>query len=458
MAHPLTLGKYTIEGVLGSGAMGMVYKATDPVIQRPVALKTIHKSLVDGDDAVASMAARFRNEAKAAGRMSHPGIVQIYEYGEDGDTAFIAMEFIEGQDLSKVLATTPALPEPALLQIMDHLLAALDYAHQRGVWHRDIKPANLILTQSGHIKIADFGIARIRDASLTQVTSTIGTHGYMAPEQYTGQDIDHRVDIFASGVLLYRLLTGQAPFAGSPEQTMYKVLHEAPPPPSSHTQIPRSLQLDAVVAKALAKDAAQRYATAGAFREALQRHASQATPNTAAPLDDATIVIGSPAPITFAAFDTEMLNHVEKSLASFVGPLAKLLVKQAATANTDFHALLEAVAQHVSPDEERARFLAKVMGVGSSATPVPTTARATTVVQLSEGLVAHATRVLTSHMGPIARVVIKKALAQSRNADQFFESLIALSADGVDRDKLRAELRQGTQGTSGLSGPSGTST
>ncbi|HYR24478.1 MAG TPA: hypothetical protein VEQ09_01510, partial [Aquabacterium sp.] len=122
------------------------------------------------------------------------------------------------------------------------------------------------------------------------------------------------------------------------------------------------------------------------------------------------------------------------------------------------HALLEAVAQHVSPDEERARFLAKVMGGGSSATPVPTTARATTVVQLSEGLVAHATRVLTSHMGPIARVVIKKALAQSRNADQFFESLIALSADGVDRDKLRAELRQGTQGTSGLSGPSGTST
>ena len=132
--------------------MGMVYKAIAPLIQRPVVLKTIHRSLVGDDDAMSGMAARFRNEAKAAGRMLHPGIVAIYEYGEDADTAFIAMEYVEGQDLSKVLNSTPHLPESMLIQIMDHLLAVLDYAHQQGVWHRDIKPANLILTRNGQLK------------------------------------------------------------------------------------------------------------------------------------------------------------------------------------------------------------------------------------------------------------------------------------------------------------------
>lgn len=442
MAHPTQLGKYSIEGVIGSGAMGMVYKATDPVIQRPVALKTIHRSLVGDDDAMSGMAARFRNEAKAAGRMLHPGIVAIYEYGEDADTAFIAMEYVEGQDLSKVLQSTPHLPETMIIQIMDHLLAALDYAHQQGVWHRDIKPANLILTRSGQLKIADFGIARIRDAGLTQVTSTIGTHGFMAPEQYKGDDIDHRVDIFASGVLLYRLLTGHMPYAGSQEQIMYKVLHEAVPAASTQTDTTRTLQLDSVIAKAMAKDVRQRFNSAGDFREAMLLHAGKALPNKASLNDDETIVIGATAAIPAAVFDAAILTHVEKSLASFVGPLAKILVKQAAASSRDFNTLIEAVAKHVTPDEERAKFVAKVHGSGSTATP-QTHPSTSTAEALSEGLVAHATRVLTQHMGPIAKVVVKKALAQSRGVDAFFDALLALSADGVDREALLKELRQG---------------
>ncbi len=473
MAHPIKLGKYAIEGVIGSGAMGMVYRAVDPVIQRPVALKTIHRSLVDGDDSVASIAARFRNEAQAAGRLSHPGIVAIYEYGEDDDTAFIAMEYVEGQDLSKVLAATPVLPEPALLQVMDQLLAALDYAHQQGVWHRDIKPANLIVTRSGQLKITDFGIARIRDASLTQVTSTIGTHGYMAPEQYTGQEIDHRVDIFASGVLLYRLLTGQAPYSGSQEVIMYKVLHEAPPAPSTHTQVKRELLLDSVVAKAMAKQAQDRYPTAGAFREALKLHAAKTHPQGMEPTGDETVIVGMPlpspaAPIGAAGFDADVLIHLERSLASYVGPLAKLLVKQAAASHTDMHSLVDAVAQHVPSPEDRAKFMAKLAKTGSTATPIPTSGGATAgsnasssahtgagtggggtgagAQPVSEALVAHATRVLTTHMGPIAKVIVKKALAQSHNVDLFLDQLVTQSADGVNREQLRKELKQGLTG------------
>lgn len=504
MTHPTRLGKYTIDGVLGSGAMGVVYQATDTVIQRRVALKTIQRSLIDGDMSGLSVAARFRNEAQAAGRLTHPGIVSIYDYGEDGDTAFIAMEFVEGRDLSKVLSVNPIMSEPMLLQVMDQLLAALHYAHEHGVWHRDIKPANLILTQSGQLKITDFGIARIRDAGITQVTSTIGTHGYMAPEQYRGQDIDHRVDIFAAGVLLYRLLAGVPPFAGAPEAIMYKVMHITPVVPSAASDVKRTLQLDSVVVKALAKDVKDRYESAGAFREALRLHAgksSQANPVIASVLSgDETVVdpkaaqllqrppmspVGTPAGASTSGstspshWDADMLSSVERALASFVGPLAKMLVKQAAAKSADLDTLIGAVAQHLQNDDERLRFKAKVMKTGTSGTGSGTgqgTARtgftglsgllgrggaqgssdssalaghaqagpgSAAQQTLTPEFIAHATRVLASHMGPLAKVVIKKASTQSANTQQFIDQLVQQCADGVDRDQLRQQLLQG---------------
>lgn len=492
-SHPTQLGKYAIDGVLGSGAMGVVYLATDPVIQRRVALKTIQRSLVDGDVSGSSIAARFRNEAQAAGRLSHPGIVSIYEYGEDGDTAFIAMEYVEGQDLSKLLAANPVMSEPMLLQVMDQLLAALQYAHEHGVWHRDIKPANLILTQSGQLKVMDFGIARIRDAGITQVTSTIGTHGYMAPEQYRGQDFDHRVDIFASGVLLYRLLTGEAAFSGAPEAIMYRVLHMTPPAPSTVGRIKRTIELDAVVSKALAKDSAERYQTAAAFREALRLHAtksSQGNPVIASVLSgDETVVDpqaaqwlrkAAAAPVATSPgsnWDAGMLTTLERALASFVGPLAKVLVKQAAAKSGDYNSLVGAVAQHLQTDEERAQFMAKLIKMGTMGSMVAPrtgsgssgsspgswasggvagenrvsgasgsatgTAGATSQPALTPEFVAHATRVLASHMGPLAKVIVRKAEGQAAHALQFVDLLVQHAADGVDRPRLQQELLKG---------------
>ena len=277
MSVPAKLGKYPITGVLGTGAMGVVYKALDPVIDRPVAIKTILKSLLGQDLSGSSAAERFRHEARAVGRLSHPGIVAIYEYGEDEDTAYIAMEYVEGRSLAQVLATTPRLPEADILTLMDQLLAALDCAHRAGVWHRDIKPANLIVTDAGRLKLTDFGIARIETVALTQVNSSIGTPGYMAPEQYVGEGVDHRVDIFAAGVLLYAMLCGHGPFRGAPETVMFKVLNEDPLPPSQVAGSGRSTFYDAVVARALAKRPADRYASVAAFREALAQRVADAT-------------------------------------------------------------------------------------------------------------------------------------------------------------------------------------
>src|SRR4029453_3535290 len=159
MRHPERLGKYPITGVLGQGAMGVVYKGYDPVIQRTVAIKTIHKTLIGDEAERVNLTTRFRNEAKAVGPLPHPGIVAIYEYGEDDTTAFIAMEYVEGRSLERVLPPRRPLPESQALSVMEQLLDALDCAHRAGVWHRDVKPANLIMTPAGQVKLTDFGIA-----------------------------------------------------------------------------------------------------------------------------------------------------------------------------------------------------------------------------------------------------------------------------------------------------------
>src|SRR5471030_959412 len=189
MTIPERIGKYAISEVLGKGSMGTVYKGFDPHIHRPVAIKVIHKELLGDSSAQDSVAARFRNEAQAVGRILHPGVVAIYEFGEDETTAFIAMEFVQGRNVDDVIAATPMLPQDLVLRIMDQLLDALSFAHAHGVWHRDVKPANLILTASGQVKLTDFCIARIADANLTQVSSAIGTPSYMAPEQFTGKGV-----------------------------------------------------------------------------------------------------------------------------------------------------------------------------------------------------------------------------------------------------------------------------
>ena len=230
--------------------MGVVYKGFDPDIKRTVALKTIRRQFGAASEGTA--AARFRNEAQAAGRLTHPGIVAVYDFGEDEDVAFIAMEFVEGHTLAHYLANKLRFTDEDIPGVICQVLDALDHAHEQGVWHRDIKPANIIMARNGKLKVADFGIARIEDAGLTQANVMIGTPTYMAPEQFLGTPMDRRVDVYATGVLLYLLLTGRPPFMGSQEQLMYKVVHEAPVLPRQVEGANRPHFYDAILARALA--------------------------------------------------------------------------------------------------------------------------------------------------------------------------------------------------------------
>ena len=237
---PDTIGKYELRQLLGKGAMGIVYEGFDPIIGRRLAIKTVR--LPDQEDSEAQDAlARFKREAQAAGRLTHPNIVGVFDYGETPEVAYIVMEFVEGTALKKLLDRNERFPLAEIVRMMRALLAGLQYSHERGVVHRDIKPANVMLTPSGEIKIADFGIARIESSSLTQAGTMMGTPSYMSPEQFMGQTVDSRSDIYSAGVVLYQLLTGEKPFDGGLTAIMHKVLHtEAPPPSALSVTVPRA--------------------------------------------------------------------------------------------------------------------------------------------------------------------------------------------------------------------------
>jgi serine/threonine-protein kinase len=268
-----SLGKYEIEAEIGRGAMGVVYRARDPQIGRAVAIKTIIISGQEPEDQ-AGFRERFFQEARAAGRLNHPGIVTIFDIGQDPESGdpYIVMENVAGQSLSKVLGLEGGkLPLGPALHLAQEIAEALNYAHQQGVIHRDIKPGNILVTPEGHIKIADFGVARLNESEMTLPGQVMGSPAYMSPEQLRGDQVDARSDLFSLGVLLYRILTGYRPFQGNSVQTVaFKVANYEPMPVTSfESGLPGSL--DAVVNRALAKNPKQRYRTASEFAAELEQ-------------------------------------------------------------------------------------------------------------------------------------------------------------------------------------------
>ena len=304
MADLSKLGKYEIRGELGRGAMGVVYEGYDPLIERVVALKTIRADQLVGEN-VRDIIARFRREAQAAGRLSHPNIVSIYEFGEDVGVSYIAMEYVKGRELKDYFEAHERFATADAVRILTQILSALGYSHRLGVVHRDIKPANIILLPDGSVKVADFGIAHIESSELTQVGAVLGTPSYMSPEQIQGLPIDGRSDLFSVGVILYQFLTGERPFSGSSTITMRKVLEENPLPPSRfNLQLPGVM--DAVVRKALEKRADDRYQTADEFAEALQ--AAAKAPGTAS--TDPTLIAAPPPAASLKPGSTQVgMNH-----------------------------------------------------------------------------------------------------------------------------------------------------
>jgi serine/threonine-protein kinase len=474
MVHPERLGKYEIKSALGRGAMGIVYKAFDPHIERYVAIKTIRKDMVEPELAAQYMA-RFKNEAKAAGRLHHPNIVGVHEYGEDDNVTFIVMEYVEGVGLREYLNRRASFDFRQLAALMEQLLDALEFAHAQGVVHRDIKPSNLIVTSKGLLKVADFGIARVDTSNLTMVGMIIGTPPYMSPEQCRGLEVDHRSDLFSAGVVLYELLTGEKPFGGSLDSVTYKICHEEPQPPSERSALKLPVEVDRLIAKALAKEPVARFQDARAFHDAL-RDVARMSVEVEDGLGTTMVNIGTltlpqkPVP----EWDDDTLRTAEHELARTLGPMAKLIVRKAASQTRDRFELCSILAGNIIDPEMRQKFVdafnETASGVrartgatdargtaGSSPsgharprTGEPASAPGTAQGRgtgphgnpLEPAFVDQITARLAVYIGPIASIITKRAAHEAKNRSDFLHR-VAENLGTQDRVAFLREVGHG---------------
>ncbi|MGY2231202.1 serine/threonine protein kinase [Pseudomonas tolaasii] len=466
------LGKYRIDSVLGKGAMGTVYKAFDPNIARTVALKTIRKELF-GDSQHAELVSRFKNEAQAAGRLMHANIVGVYDYGEDEGSAYIAMEFVEGTPLNTLLAAQTPRDLSHSLGWMRQLLSALEYAHSKGVVHRDIKPANLLITADDKVKVTDFGVARLDSSTLTQTGSMIGTPSYMSPEQFCGELIDGRSDVFSAGIVLYQLLTGERPFSGSATMVMQQILNQTPVAPST-LNLALDPALDAVIARALAKRPAERYPSAQAFLDDLEALLGSTTGTwiNAEIDDDRTVLmrpnqplssgVSSLPPATLAITDAvetltpwklAVMPELESLLSHQIGPLARFLVRKSLNGADDFEAICAALLPHIPSERGREQFASASQSMFQRLNPLtatpepapiseptaieapadPTHVTQATAAEIDPGFAHIAERRLAEVIGPIARIIVSRALRATSQRQPFLQRL----AESIESEAQR---------------------
>ena len=482
------IGRYRIDGTLGTGAMGVVYRAFDTQIQRPVALKTIRKELLI-DEHREDLMARFRNEVIAAGRLVHPNIVTVFDFGEDNDNAFIAMELVEGKPLNRLIPRNERADRGLVTTWITQLLTALDFAHGMNIVHRDIKPGNLLITPQQQLKITDFGVAKIDATTMTQVGSVVGTPSYMSPEQFRGDAVDGRADLFSVAVILYQLLTGSRPFQGSPTAVMHGIMSVTPPAPSEvQPEVPT--QYDAVVMKGLERSADNRHASARAFSKALQAAfqldlaASHGTdPEATVLAEEFRVTLLRPAaagavPTLGGATTAELpslsaqasalgtspsnwspnfLKEVEQSLMDQIGPVAGPLVRKMAAECTDFEELSGRILAKMGSDTVRGKvrekfngLLAKhgagMTGTGRLMTGTGTAPSAVDVpvASTSSGIgpnqLQSVERMLAPLVGPIASVLVKRTASKAVGSRQFYSMLAEHIPDNAKRAKFLHEV------------------
>ena len=450
MESARTIGRYRLDSWLASGAMGEVYRGHDPVIDRPVAIKLLRRELVQALDGDAWLQ-RFRREAQAAGRRFHPNIVTIFDFGEEDDVPFLAMEFIEGDSLDQLLKKLGRLDVERSLSIMKQVLSALGFVHGIGVVHRDIKPSNIIVQPDDHVKVADFSIARVDSSDLTIVGDVLGTPAYMAPEQLAGAPIDHRIDLFAAGVVLFEMLTGAKPFRGkSITEVMAHMRDRGPEDISVHTpEAPSALQ--EVFRKALAFEPEDRFSSAADFVKSLGGVAPMEGGFVAAAQAREAIILATAAraaaaePVIQSPPTGEVIAEIEWELAKHIGPLARIAVQRSARNNGSVEELYRNLAPYIDNPADRTAFLAegdkrkragadRFASTASDGRPAGAAAAATLTPDAVEpDILTRIESNLTQFIGPIARVIVRQQLSKSASLFDLYRDLATYIPDERER-------------------------
>jgi serine/threonine protein kinase len=430
-----SIGRYRIEALLGTGAMGEVYRAHDPAIDRLVAIKVVRPELVAGSGGE-QLLERFRREARAAGRRFHPNIVAIWDFGDDNGTPFLVMELVDGQSLDQLIKSCGSFEPRRSVAIVTQVLSALGFAHASGIVHRDIKPSNIMVLPGDQVKVADFGIARLEASEFTIVGDLLGTPAYMAPEQLSGGPIDHRTDLFATGVILFEMLTGVKPFRGKSITEIMSFMEQRGPEDirALNPAVPEAMKH--VIGKSVAFDPAQRYADAPAFSRAV----ADAMPGLPG---EAQLTANGAQTGSRASFSAELLREAERDLATFIGPMASIVVKRAVRNASDLLELYELLSRQVANPKDRTEFLARgrqraAAGFGRPRPPPgPTPAKTIERQSVSTPQPPNPASIvaiesdLTRYIGPIARILVKRELGK-------FESLAKLClvlATHIERER-----------------------
>jgi serine/threonine-protein kinase len=450
-----TIGRYRVEGLVGTGAMGEVYRAYDPVIDRLVAIKVLRAELTAASGSEQWLQ-RFRREARAAGRRFHPNIVAIWDFGDDNGTPFLVMEFVDGRSLGDLIKSSGPLDPRQSVGIITQVLSALGFAHESGIVHRDIKPSNIMVLQNGGVKVADFGIARIDSSEFTIVGDLLGTPAYMAPEQLSGAPVDHRTDLFAAGVILFEMLTGVKPFRGKSITEIMTFMETRGPEDirALNPAVPDSLKR--VITKSVAFDPSQRFGDAAEFSKAISE-AVPALPGEPQPRETSVPAIPvsqtRTAPIAGttqgapgdASLHPDLVREIERDLATFIGPMASIAVRRAVRQTDDVLALYDLLGRQVNSPRDRAEFLTRgrqraAAGLGRPRSSAPTKTATTPerrpdhrALPPSPANLVGIESDLTKYIGPIAKILVKRELEKFETLSKFCLVLAAHIPDERDR-------------------------
>ena len=437
---PRFLGKFRVDGVLGRGAMGTVYKAHDPDIDRVVALKLVRTDLLSGDDR-AHYLARFQNEARIVGRCVHPNIVGIHDFTVHGDSPVLVLEYVDGQHLGKLLAGTGPSDLGFVKRTVLSVLDALGHAHAFGIVHRDVKPANILVGGNAAIKVTDFGISHAIAPDLTMDSMLVGTPCYMSPEQCRGEPVDARSDLFSVGCVLYEMLAGRRAFSGETYiATMQEVLHASPPALAElRPDLPSGIVR--LVDAALAKDPRNRF---GSAREMAQEVRTVFEPVAAAGASvDGASAVALPRlhrPDALATIEGSTLSSIERRLTVSIGPMARHHLRHALARTETPEALSKELAALVHAGPERERLEADLLSLVASDASLTAAKRGAgpdgsgSALQAAGALYG---RLLAQVMGPIAPLLVRRALLKATTPEQLRAAILHL----IDTQEQRAQFQ-----------------